>query len=179
MLERTEIKVASVCLTGSSCGADNTTPQYSSDPWKAGRAISLGNEVRSSVRGTDAPLGSSVLVSFGMKAAAHMSLSTIWISFDLGIRGDYEGLYAWLDQHNAKECSDSLALVSYEHSGSMLDALKEDLGNAVDTNKRTRMYVIYRDDKTKKMKGHFLFGGRRAPPWTGTWGARQEEDDES
>jgi hypothetical protein len=108
-----------------------------------------------------------------------MSSSTIWISYDLGVRGDYEGLYAWLDQNKAKECGDSLALLSYKYSGDLVDALKADLDGSVDTNKRTRMYVIYRDEKTKKMKGHFLFGGRRASPWAGASGQGQEEDDES
>ena len=36
-----------------------------------------------------------------------MKTSTIWISYDLGVRGDYEGLYAWLDSHGAKECGDT------------------------------------------------------------------------
>ena len=139
----------------------------------------IGLRIFDSEGGAAAPLDTSVLLSFVKQAPAQMSLSTIWISYDLGLRGDYEGLYAWLDQHNAKECGDSLALLSYEYSGSLLDALKTDLGAAVDTNKRTRMYLIYRDDKTKKMKGHFLFGGRRAPPWTGASGQPQEEDDES
>ena len=139
----------------------------------------IGSRIFDSEGGAAAPLGTSVLLSLVKQAPAHMSLSTIWISYDLGLRGDYEGLYAWLDQHNAKECGDSLALLSYEYSGSLLDALKADLGAAVDTNKRTRMYLIYRDDKKKKMKGHFLFGGRKAPPWTGASGKPQEEDDES
>ena len=109
-----------------------------------------------------------------------MSSTTIWISYDLGVRGDYEGMYAWLDQHKAKECGDSLALLTYRYSGGVLvDALKADLGESVETNKRTRMYVIYHDDKTKKAKGHFLFGGRRIPPWAGVSGQGQDEDDES
>ena len=33
-----------------------------------------------------------------------MTRSTIWISYDLGVRGDYENLYSWLDTHGAKEC---------------------------------------------------------------------------
>lgn len=108
-----------------------------------------------------------------------MPVSTIWVSYDLGVRGDYEGLYAWLDQHKAKECVDSLALLSYRYSGPLLDALKADLTESIETSKRTRVYVIYRDEKTKKMKGHFLFGGRRAPPWAGASGQSQDEDDES
>ena len=33
----------------------------------------------------------------------------IWLSYDLGIGGDYESLYSWLDNHEAKECGDSVA----------------------------------------------------------------------
>jgi len=32
---------------------------------------------------------------------------TIWISYDLGLQGDYPGLYRWLDLHKAKECVNS------------------------------------------------------------------------
>jgi hypothetical protein len=108
-----------------------------------------------------------------------MPLNTIWISYDLGVRGDYEGLYTWLDQHKAKECGDSLAILSYEYSGDLVDALKADLAKSVETNKRTRMYVIYRDQGTEKTKGRFVFGNRRASPWAGASGQEHEEDDES
>lgn len=108
-----------------------------------------------------------------------MPSNTIWISYDLGVRGDYEGLYAWLDEYKAKECGNSLAVLSYEHSGDLVKVLKADLAKSVETNKRTRMYVIYRDEGTKKMKGHFLFGNRRASPWAGASGQDQEEDDEA
>ena len=37
----------------------------------------------------------------------------IWLSYDLGIRGDYESLYSWLDDHEAKECGDSVAFLSF------------------------------------------------------------------
>lgn len=33
----------------------------------------------------------------------------IWLSFDLGVSGDYEGMYAWLDDKRAKECGSSVA----------------------------------------------------------------------
>jgi hypothetical protein len=33
--------------------------------------------------------------------------SAVWISYDLGVQADYEGMYAWLDEHQAKECGDS------------------------------------------------------------------------
>ena len=94
--------------------------------------------------------------------------SAVWISYDFGVQGDYEGLYSWLDEHGAKECGDSLAFLNYQYgSGSMLDALAADLKKSVQINKRSRVYVIYRDPKSKKMKGIFILGGRKAPPWAG------------
>jgi hypothetical protein len=93
--------------------------------------------------------------------------NTVWISFDLGVQADYEGMYAWLDEHEAKECGDSLALLKYEYTGSLLDSLTADLQKSVQITKRTRIYVIYREQESKKMKGAFIFGGRKAPPWSG------------
>ena len=28
----------------------------------------------------------------------------LWLSYDLGVKGDHEGLDAWLDDHDAEEC---------------------------------------------------------------------------
>lgn len=93
--------------------------------------------------------------------------SAIWVSFDLGVQADYEGMYAWLDEHQAKECGDSLAFLNYEYAGALLDAITADLRKSVQITKRTRIYVIYRERDTKKMKGSFIFGGRKAPTWSG------------
>lgn len=106
------------------------------------------------------------------------AISTIWISYDLGVRGDYEKLYAWLDSRGAKECGDSLAVLKYAPKGSLPDALKRELRRALTVDKRTRIYVIYRDQTTNKNKGIFLFGGRRAPSWTGYSSAREGVFDE-
>jgi hypothetical protein len=93
--------------------------------------------------------------------------SAIWFSFDLGVQGDYEGLYAWLDGNEAIECGDSLAFLNYRYSGPLLDSLTSDLRKSVSITNRTRIYVIYRDRDSKKMKGTFILGGRRAAPWSG------------
>ncbi|WP_299933246.1 hypothetical protein [uncultured Pelagimonas sp.] len=93
--------------------------------------------------------------------------STVWISYDLGVRGDYEGLYAWLDDHEAKECGDSMALLKYSHSDDLIERLKSDLQAAVEINKKTRIYVIYRDRSTNKNRGKFIFGKRKAAAWVG------------
>jgi hypothetical protein len=107
-----------------------------------------------------------------------MTKRLIWISYDLGVQGDYENIYAWLDSHGAKECGDSLAALGYEYTGSLIEALKTELTEAFSVNKRTRIYVIYRDMATNKYKGTFIFGGRRAPPWTGYSSARAGTSDD-
>ncbi len=101
----------------------------------------------------------------------------IWISYDLGVRGDYEGMYAWLDEHHAKECGDSLAFLNYEFKTDLMKELKAALSKAVDLKpKRTRIYVIHLDS-AKKMKGTFLLGGRKSPPWAGYASESETEED--
>jgi hypothetical protein len=94
-------------------------------------------------------------------------ISTVWISYDLGVRGDYEGLYAWLDDNKAKECGSSIALVKYSHDNDLIEKIKKELQSGIEINKNTRIYVVYRDRSTNKNKGKFIFGKRKAAPWVG------------
>jgi hypothetical protein len=48
---------------------------------------------------------------------------------------------------------------SYEHF--LPDELEAELGTRIEIDKRTRIKI------TMKNIGRFLFGGRRAPPWSG------------
>jgi hypothetical protein len=96
-----------------------------------------------------------------------MPAASIWISYDLGIKGDYEGLYTWLDGHGAIECVDSLAYIKFAFKTSVVDELKDEMSKSVTIDKRTRIYVIYRDRVSNKQKGTFIFGGRRAGAWAG------------
>ena len=89
----------------------------------------------------------------------------VWLSFDLGVKGDYESLYAWLDAHDAHECGDSTAFFEYETDGILPDEIKNSLKEAIDVDAKTRIYIVYKDDK--KVKGRFLFGRRKSPPWSG------------
>jgi hypothetical protein len=104
---------------------------------------------------------------------------TLWISFDLGVTGDYEGMYAWLDNHAGKECGDNVAVIEYEHPRDLLSDLKSDLEESVELNKKSRIYVIYRTDDGKKIKGSFLLGKRKQAAWTGYGAATEESSDES
>jgi hypothetical protein len=96
-----------------------------------------------------------------------VSSSIIWISYDLGVRGDYEGLYMWLDDHKAKECGDAVAFLTYRYDGELPEKLKADLKNSIAVDKRTRIYLIYREPATDKIVGKYIFGGRKAAPWAG------------
>jgi len=101
----------------------------------------------------------------------------LWISYDLGIRGDYEGLYAWLDDHGAVECGDGLALVRVEGEASLLEWLREELNGAVDLTRRSRIYAIAYYPDEGRLKSRFIVGRRKSPLWSG-FGAQTEEDEE-
>lgn len=101
----------------------------------------------------------------------------IWLSFDLGVQGDYEGLYAWLDQHDARECGDNLAAFNYEYQKDLLKELKADLHEGIEIDKKNRIYVIYLDSESGKIKGKFLCGKRKSPLWAGFSPQEMEEED--
>ncbi len=102
----------------------------------------------------------------------------IWLSYDLGVRGDYSSLYEWLDNLDAKECGESVAFFKYEvdNVANLKDKLKQDISSNVELAKRDRIYIMFRDSK-KNMSGAFLFGRRKASPWKGH-GSGEEEIDE-
>ena len=101
----------------------------------------------------------------------------IWLSYDLGIRGDYQGLYSWLDDHAAKECGDSVASLRFLYEGEdFSEALKTELKEEVSLDKHSRIYIVWRENG--KLKGRFLFGKRKRAPWTGYGTLLEELEDE-
>ena len=103
----------------------------------------------------------------------------IWISFDLGVRGDYPGMYAWLDNHQAVECGDNFASLYIDcTSRSRVDEdLMAELNENVNLAPTDRIYVIYRREDNMT-KGTFINGRRKANPWEG-YGYRGEKSEES
>ena len=95
-----------------------------------------------------------------------MNKNLIWLSYDLGPGGDYEGLYYWLDSHKARECGDSVAALDFSYSNDLIVSLKRDLKKNVQLRKKDRVYVIYSKDDGG-LKGKFIFGGRKLAPWKG------------
>ena len=102
--------------------------------------------------------------------------SIVWIAYDLGVRGDYESLFQFLDSHNAKECGDNLAVMRYEWKKDLIAELQKEIVQAVKFDGRGRVYLIYPGAKGS-YKGRFLKGGRKIPPWTGFAMADSQEED--
>jgi len=92
---------------------------------------------------------------------------TFWITYDLGLKGDYAGLYTWLDTVGAKECGDSIAVFTKEYEGELVEAVKTEMLNFMTLGKTDRIYLIHLDNQTGKVKGNFVFGGRKRAAWEG------------
>ena len=82
-----------------------------------------------------------------------------WLSYDLGIRGDYQGLYEWLDSKGAKECGDSVATFQSDRTAKELE---QELKDVLGESSRARLYLISRSNG-----GKFLLGSRKSAPWAG------------
>jgi hypothetical protein len=92
-----------------------------------------------------------------------------WVSYDLGLRGKYDELYAWLDGLGAKECGDSAAtFVSDKSRDQITRELKRIVGS------KGRVYLI-----TTKEGGKFITGKRRAAPWAGFAVTETESENET
>jgi hypothetical protein len=101
-----------------------------------------------------------------------------WLTYDLGIKGDYTGLYTFLDSLEAKECGDSIAFFQKDYGDDFIDALTKDIQKNIKITRTDRFYVVYIESSTGKAKGKFLYGGRKRAPWEGyaAKGISTEED---
>ena len=105
----------------------------------------------------------------------------VWLSYDLGLRGDYKGLFAWLDKQQAEECGHHLAFFNYklepktisvtpkgyDWSRGMIEEIKESILGSVKVSKNDKIYLIWRDDAENKIKGEFIVGSRGRAPGEG------------
>jgi len=85
--------------------------------------------------------------------------SRYWLSYDLGLRGNYDVLYAWLDEKSAVECGDSIATFQSSLSTAQI---RDELAAVLGEPTKARIYIITRD-----RGGKFLFGKRKSAPWAG------------
>ncbi len=112
-----------------------------------------------------------------------MAKRGVWLTYDLGVGGDYQGLYAWLDNHMAIECGNNLAFFKYEwdiaEDAQSIERLLQDLSDNVELVPGNRLYLIrpkYKKDK-EITAGSFIYGRRKASPWEG-FGSRSSDETE-
>jgi len=97
-----------------------------------------------------------------------------WISFDLGLQGDYRPLFEWLDRQDAKEhgdgegaqdCGENVATFM---SDKTTVQIQKELSALLSKQKENgRVYLIGRYEGVK-YSGRFILGKRRkSPPWKG------------
>ena len=101
-----------------------------------------------------------------------------WLSYDLGIKGDYSTLYRWLDKNKAKECGDSIAFFNFICSS---DNPKEEIKDSllsenIQFNNSDRIYLIWRDDTLERNKWAFIVGNRKTAPWEWYFITNQDEN---
>jgi len=109
----------------------------------------------------------------------------VWLSYDLSLNGDYEGLFRWLDEEDAEECGDGLAVFVFnfesDDSSDAVEAneLLESIKRSMSINeKRDRIYAVWRRN-SGKTAGRFLVGNRKRAPWEGAAGRESEDEDDS
>jgi len=100
----------------------------------------------------------------GWYASQMGKAQAVWLSYDLGLQGDYEGLYKWLGEWGAEECGDSVAFFKYPYKTDLVREMTKDIKQDVRLSGRARLYLIYKDEDSQ-LRGRFLVGGRRRPPW--------------
>lgn len=117
-----------------------------------------------------------------------MTKKGIWISYDFGLKGDYTGLFNWLDNHQAVECGNGLAFFKYDAGNLSTSAdqkefvkkISADIKDYVKLSKSDRVYIIWKDGNTNKVKGEFISGNRKQAPWEGYGklrGSNQTDDE--
>jgi len=103
---------------------------------------------------------------------------TFWLSFDLGLTSDRDGLFKWLDEIEAEECGFGVAVFRYiPQTSDPVTEVRDLILKQVKLEKRDRLYLIWKDDEPPHAaKGKFIFGSRRGAPWKG-YALKSEEVD--
>ncbi len=100
-------------------------------------------------------------------------MARYWLSYDLGLRGNYDDLYRWLAKFDARECGDSVATFTADLTPEQIKRVLKPI-----VGKKGRVYLVGAD-KDGKWSGKWLFGSRRPAPWVGYAEVADEEQDEA
>lgn len=103
---------------------------------------------------------------------------TCWLSYDLGVGGDYESLYQWLDDKQALPCGNSVAYFHYEYKDgeNLKKEIQEELLNKLTLKPGNILYLIRKEDD--KTVGSFIYGKRQGTPWAGYGSQPSHGEDE-
>ncbi len=106
-----------------------------------------------------------------------MKKQAVWLSYDLGVKGDYSGLYKFLDANEAKECGNSVAYFQFNYKDDLAKELTEVLKENIEIKNSDRVYLMFKYLKDGKdmMAGRFIIGNRKASPWKG-YGPSDEDN---
>lgn len=99
-----------------------------------------------------------------------MKTQSVWLSYDLGVKGDYPGLYSYLDSYDAKECGNSVAYFKFKYKVNLTLELEKELKDNIEFNKGDRIYVIFKRKEKEgnyTTVGRFIIGNRKSKPWEG------------
>lgn len=92
-----------------------------------------------------------------------------WVVMDFGLRSNSRALFSWLDEHAAKECGEGVAVF---WSTQPRPTLESQLRTLADDG--TRLYLIGRNTKQGSIRGGFIAGGRKPPPWRGFYESQED-----
>lgn len=100
---------------------------------------------------------------------------SVFISYDFGIKGDFDNLYKWLDESNAQERGYGLAYIKnfkipeeIKSDGDFFLHIRKLLNSKIKLGGTDRIYMIWGSiEASKKTTSGFLFGKAKQSPWTG------------
>ena len=97
-----------------------------------------------------------------------------WLSYDLGLRGNYSPLYEWLDRVGAKECGDSVGTFLLERTR---EQVGKELREIVTKNHLSARLYLLGKTKDQRLVGGYVVGKRKVSPWAG-FGAVESDGEE-
>ena len=113
-----------------------------------------------------------------------MKVFGFWVSYDFGLKGDYNGLYSWLDERDAKECGNGVAFIKIIikdennfNSSRELQKIFDSMKKKINISKSDRIYLIWEDSETNRTKGRFFSGSRKQSPWEGYGNLKNSSDE--
>ena len=111
-----------------------------------------------------------------------MKEAVIWLTYDMGVGGDFQGIYSWLDDNEAIECGNNVAFFNYSYpegidtDDALAEHLKSELESKIDFKPGNRVYIIRKSLDKKRNGGtigRFIIGKRKANQWEG-FGTKSE-----